>query len=254
MKKDYKLLMETAMLAGELMLKSGAETYRTEDTMKRILETSGLQKVEAYVTVTGMMATMNDETLTQPMTAIYRVSERGTCLYRVMRVNAISRDYCSGKLSLEDAYAKLSNMPKKQYSILQYNLAIICIAFGFAMFSKGTLTDVLAAAVAGTALSAMITVCKRLKMNAVIYDIITSMSISASVCLLMEYVWPSINMDIVIISAMMPLVPGVAITNAIRDTLQGDYVSGGARMLEAFLKAAAIALGVGVGLAVMGNL
>ena len=48
--------------------------------------------------------------------------------------------------------------------------------------------------------------------------------------------------------------PGVAITNAIRDTLQGDYISGGARALEAFLKAAAIALGVGIGMAVFQNM
>ena len=61
-----------------------------------------------------------------------------------------------------------------------------------------------------------------------------------------------INMDTVIISAIMPLVPGVAITNAIRDTLQGDYLSGGARVLEAFLKAASIALGVGIGMALFG--
>lgn len=254
MKSDYKRLMETAMLAGQLMLTSGAETYRTEDTMKRILKTSGLQQVESYVTVTGIMATMNDETLEQPITAIYRVNERGTCLYRVMRVNAVSREYCSGTLSLSEAYQKLLDMQKKQYSVFQYNLAIICITFGFAMFSKGSLIDVLAAAVTGGVLSAMITLCKRMKINAVIYDMITSMSISLSACFLLNNVWPSMNMDIVIISSMMPLVPGVAITNAIRDTLQGDYVSGGARMLEAFLKAAAIALGMGMGLAVAGKL
>ena len=50
----------------------------------------------------------------------------------------------------------------------------------------------------------------------------------------------------------MPLVPGVAITNAVRDTLLGDYISGAARILEAFLIAAAVALGVGTGMALMG--
>ena len=50
----------------------------------------------------------------------------------------------------------------------------------------------------------------------------------------------------------MPMVPGVAITNAVRDTLQGDYISGGARILEAFLKAAAVALGVGAAMALTG--
>lgn len=47
----------------------------------------------------------------------------------------------------------------------------------------------------------------------------------------------------------MPLVPGMAITNAVRDTLRGDYLSGGARVMEAFLKALGIAIGIGIGLA-----
>lgn len=62
------------------------------------------------------------------------------------------------------------------------------------------------------------------------------------------------NMDIVMISAIMPLVPGMAITNAVRDTLQGDYISGAARTLEAFLKAAGIALGIGIGIAIFSNI
>ena len=65
-------------------------------------------------------------------------------------------------------------------------------------------------------------------------------------------VWnPALNMDTVIISGIMTLVPGVAITNAIRDTLRGDYISGGARALEAFVTAAAVAIGAGVGIAAM---
>ena len=62
---------------------------------------------------------------------------------------------------------------------------------------------------------------------------------------------PALNMDTVIISCIMPLVPGVAITNAIRDTLRGDYISGGARALEAFVTAAAVAIGAGAGMASM---
>ena len=60
-------------------------------------------------------------------------------------------------------------------------------------------------------------------------------------------------MDTIIISAIMPLVPGVAITNAVRDTLQGDYITGSSRMLEAFIKAASIALGVGIGMMLFGS-
>lgn len=34
-------------------------------------------------------------------------------------------------------------------------------------------------------------------------------------------------LDPIIIGALMPLVPGIAITNAVRDTLNGDYLSRG---------------------------
>ena len=50
---DYKLLLDTAVMAGELMLANGAETYRVEDTMQRMLELSGLKTAEAFVMVTG---------------------------------------------------------------------------------------------------------------------------------------------------------------------------------------------------------
>ena len=82
-------------------------------------------------------------------------------------------------------------------------------------------------------------------------DTLSSLGIAAA-AILLKWVFPSLDEDIVIISAIMPMVPGVAITNAVRDTLQGDYISGGARILEAFLKAAAVALGVGAGMALAG--
>ena len=50
---DYKLLVDTAVMAGQLMLASGAEVYRVEDTVERILAVSGLKTRQAYVTSTG---------------------------------------------------------------------------------------------------------------------------------------------------------------------------------------------------------
>ena len=45
----------------------------------------------------------------------------------------------------------------------------------------------------------------------------------------------------------MVLLPGMAMTTGIRDTLEGDFMSGSARMIEAFVIAASIAVGIGVG-------
>lgn len=45
---------------------------------------------------------------------------------------------------------------------------------------------------------------------------------------------PEANINVMVISSIMLLVPGLAITNAIRDTMSTDYLSGLARGAEAF--------------------
>ncbi|MDY2735580.1 threonine/serine exporter family protein, partial [Intestinibacter sp.] len=48
-----------------------------------------------------------------------------------------------------------------------------------------------------------------------------------------------------IVGSIMPLLPGVAFVKGLRDLISGDLVSGVSRVFEAFLIAAAIAIGVG---------
>lgn len=92
-----------------------------------------------------------------------------------------------------------------------------------------------------------------MKFNAFIQDVFLSIGVAFATILLKAALGNRMNMDTVMISSIMPLVPGMAITNAARDTLQGDYLSGAARILEAFLKAAGIALGIGLGLALFSD-
>ncbi|HPW53626.1 MAG TPA: threonine/serine exporter family protein, partial [Erysipelotrichaceae bacterium] len=58
----------------------------------------------------------------------------------------------------------------------------------------------------------------------------------------------TIAADILIIACIMPLVPGTALTNGVRDIFRGDYTSGFAKLLEAIMIALFIALGIGSGL------
>ena len=74
---DYKLVMNTAVLAGEMMLRSGAETYRVEDTINHILRTADTETVEASVMMTGIVATIGNPDM-EPITVIKRVQKRGT--------------------------------------------------------------------------------------------------------------------------------------------------------------------------------
>ena len=250
---DYKLLANTAMLAGEIMLCSGAETYRVEDTMYHILKTSNIESTQVIAMMTGLVVTLNDPGFEQPVTMMCRVSERSTNVSNIVKVNDISRRYCEGKISLEEAYEELKHAKGKQYNRLLYNFATIGIAVGFAMMFGGSLHDIIAAAVVGAVLAGVMTIGKIAKLSSVLVHVLSGLGIAMLTVVIQRVLFADLSVNIVIASSIMPIVPGVAITNAIRDTIQGDYLSGCARILEAFLVAMAIAVGAGLGLLIVGG-
>lgn len=251
---DYKLLADTAMLAGEIMLRSGAETYRVEDTMNHILQTSKLESKQALSVMTGIIVTLNDSTMEQPVTLMRKVTERSINVSNIIKVNDISRRYCAKEISLKEAYKELQTIKGKQYRRHIYNIATIGIAVGFAMMFGGSIADVVAAAVAGALLAGVITFGKITNTNSALVNVLSGIGITMLTMFVGKCLPVEISADIVIVSAIMPIVPGVAITNAIRDTLHGDYLSGCARILEALLVAMSIAVGAGLGMLLIGGL
>ena len=73
-------------------------------------------------------------------------------------------------------------------------------------------------------------------------------------CILCYRFGPGENFDAMIIGGIILMVPGVAFTNAIRDMVDSDYISGSVRMLDAVISFFCIAIGVGVVLALYGNI
>lgn len=251
-KMDAQLLMKTATLAGELMLKSGAETYRVEDTMSYMLKTaSDLESSDVIVIMTGITATLKVKN-EAAITAIRRVNKISTNLNVVACVNEISRELCSKQISLEEAYKELLKIESKVYSNREYNIGVISICVGFALFFGGGLLEVLASIIVGIVSNIFEKISKKLELHDFLLHIFVSVGISAASMLLKGFVMPNMDMDVVMISCIMPLVPGMAITNAVRDILRGDYLAGSARVLEAFLRAAGIAIGMGLGMAGIG--
>ena len=54
---------------------------------------------------------------------------------------------------------------------------------------------------------------------------------------------PCLNLDKIMIGDIMLLIPGIAMTNAIRDMLMGDTISGLMRLIESILWAGSLAVG-----------
>lgn len=250
---DYKTLMDIAILAGKIMLESNAETYRVEDTMNHILKTSKFETTEALAIATGLVATLDDSSIDDPITIVKRINSRDTNLNKIAVVNTISRQLTSEKITIPEAYAALQNIEKEQYKRLYKDLAISALAASFALLLGGGIFEILAAGINGGLLALVLKGEKKLDMGSFVRNVLSSAVISVGAGLMHAFLFPTLNMHLVITGTIMPLVPGTAITNAIRDTLQGDYMSGGAKALEAFVVALSIALGVAIGLVLIGG-
>lgn len=249
---DYKLLLDTAVLAGQIMLKNGAEIYRVEDTIHRILRMSGLKTTEAYVTSTGLIVTLDDPQF-DSLTVVKRISERDTDLSKITYVNMISRKFCAGEITLKEAFYDLKHMKEEVYTARQKDVCIILITASFALILGGTWADALGSGINGILLVGIQHLVRYLNLNAFMQTMLKSVFIAVGALLLSVNPWLAMNMDMIIIGSIMPIVPGAALTTAIRDTLQGDYVAGSAKLLEAFIKAIAIVVGVALGMILSGG-
>lgn len=251
---DYMLLVDTAVLAGEIMLESGAETYRVEDTISHFLKKANLKHTQVFVITTGIIATLSDPSI-EAITVVRRISRRSTNLNKIYLANEVSRKFAKGELELEGAFQELKRIRKEsEYSQVVKNVGIVFTTAFFTLLLGGSYADSAVSALVGVILAAGLYYGRKIGFHGFLLDGMNSIVVVISSLLLGALVPTPINADLVIIGAIMPMVPGVAITNAIRDTLQGDYVSGGARVMEACMEAAAIAFGACVGMALVGGL
>lgn len=250
---NYKLLMDIALLTGEIMLTSGAETYRVEDTMCRILRISNLERTEAFVTTTGIMATLDDISI-DAITLVKRVTIRTTNLNLIYLVNDISRKLCNNEMDFVTAYQDLKDINKiKHYPDILIWIMTIVTSASFSVVLGGNWMEGMISAVNGFLIVLCTIISNKTKMNQFIMNMMASFLIAITTMFYINITGYIVNNEIIIAGSIMPMLPGVAITNAVRDTLQGDYMSGATRAMEAFLIAASIAVGIGVGLTLFSN-
>ena len=225
-------LAKAAMLAGEIMLVSGAEIARIEETIHYILSVAD-REAQTMVFSTGIFVTLR-EAGEEPVTLVRRVTDRATNLNRICQVNEVSRRICAGTLAVPEALTRLEEIRRvNQYGLAAKGVSYIWVAFFFGIVLGGTPWDCLGAALVGAALGAVVYVSSRLGLNGFCVNALGAFACGITALLLNRFALPQTSRDIMIVSSIMPLVPGVIFTTAVRDTLNGDYSSGAARMPEA---------------------
>ncbi|MFV0314608.1 MAG: threonine/serine exporter family protein [Anaerotignum sp.] len=244
-------LLKFALDAGELMLSSGAETHRVQDTMHRILSASHSDGVEAMAMSTFLIVSIPSEK-SGSLTLTRGVYSRAVNFEKICRVNDISRAFVSGQICLEEATVRLveinhtSDFPPIARVI---SSGVTCGSFTLVL--NGTWTDSLAAFIFGILIGLLLQLARKSKMPHFFSCLLGGFIAGAGAVIFHKFV-PTAGTDLIIIGSIMPLLPGMTMTNSIRDVMEGNFISGTSKMVETLLIAFAIAGGVGFGIAGVG--
>ena len=247
-KSELKRIVDVTARAGSLLLRSGAEITRVENTIGHMMRSFGVAKYDIFTITNGIFLSASDGgDDDNSYTRICEVPRNSSDLGKVDLINTLSRDIEDGKCTLDGAEARLDEIEKRKGN---YNSIISLIASSiasgaFSYLFGGTVIDALLAALIGFSYYYLFILLNRTKLSKLLTNAICGCILALMTVGFVKLI-PDVNMDKVIIGAIMPLIPGVSFVNAVRDIAAGDYISGAIRMIDAIVVAAGIAVGVGV--------
>ena len=142
---DYTTLLDTVTDLGYNLAMCGAETFRVEESINRILSAYGVESEVWAIPncMTISMCTSDGEILTR----MKRIGFHGNDLDSVERYNSLSRKICAEKPdpSVAAQWLKEAVSKKKRYALPMYLLGNMLGSFGFSIFFGGTFVDALCA-------------------------------------------------------------------------------------------------------------
>lgn len=243
-RSEEQRVLELAMEMGQILLQSGAEIFRVEDTMRRVCRYYKLEDCDLLVLGNGILSSTRDIKKI-PLTRIRYTPFRGARFNRIVAINQLSREISEGKYpdieEVERKVAEIEKMPVIPNLLGYFGSALaagsFCVLFG------GSITDTVTAFVAGWLLH-MFLLHPGKHMSSILSNILGGALISV-MCILSYRLGFGDDLSPMMSGGILPLVPGVAFTNGIRDIGSGDYHSGTVRLLDALWTFICIAIGVG---------
>lgn len=251
-KDDFaEYLLCLALDVGEGMLKNGGDVARVEDTIERICRAYGAVHVEVFTIISMINAAvrMPDGSYSSQLR---RVKQTSNNLNTLERLNALSRKICREKPSLDEFDAMLHDLKKERvYPLWFYILASSMVAGAFCLFFGGGIVDSLIALVIGAIIS-FINSYPSVRLNSMAKTVISAF-VAATLAGLIFILIPTLNVDSVIIGAIMLLVPGLMFGTAMRDLLCGDLIAGTLKILQAIIQTLMIGFGYMLSYALIGD-
>ena len=243
MKQDRSEALEIAVYAGIILLQSGAEIFRVDETVERITRAYGVESCSSFVLSSGLFTTAGNQQ-EEYFAKVRHVPLSSARLDKVEAVNELSREIARGQHTPQQALEQLrriDTMPRRpapaRLAASGLGSACFCLMFG------GSPPDAFGSFWAGLLLYLWLMAVEDKKLSKITTTLLGSAAATLA-CLLLFRLGVGQDLNQMVIGSIVPLLPGLPFTIAIRDIADGDYIAGSVRMLDALLVALCIGGGV----------
>ena len=250
--KEMESLVEYTLNIGRKMMECGAEAWRAENTMARILRAYGLEVLDAHALASQTAVTVkNGEGDHYTSTCMVLPDKTGTNLQRLEDINAAARYICDVVPPLTDLPKVLDHSgPRWSWSELG---GYLLGSGAFAVFFGGNLLDGLAAAAIGFFIYCLEPFRRAHRQHRTIYTLIACFLSGLLARTVAGMGW-GLDLDRIVIGTIMIFIPGLALVNGVRELFYSDILTGIYRMTEAVLGAGAIAIGYAAAMMIGGGI
>ena len=239
---NYKLF-EIALKIGGLMLSYGAEIFRAEESIVRICKAYGVKEIDVFAIPSNIIVTFYSEN-DEPCTLSKKIKQRKDDFDKIDKLNSLSRYICENTPDVDTINKSINNILSRKH----YNKGIITFCYAiipaiFCLFFGGNLKDAFFSMFIGIVIMKTLNFLQKYRANLIFTNIICS-ALASIISILFVMIGFGDNYDKMIIGSIMLLVPGIILTNAMRDIMLGDIMTGILGLIETFLVASGLAIGV----------
>lgn len=226
------------------LIQNGAEIYRVEESADRLLAAYGYENAEVFAIPSCVILNIQEGEKNYNKTIRIRSSSNN--LDKLDKLNDLCRRVCRSTPPIEEAQERLRAIVEAPvYSRLTGYLAHGFVAAFFTLFWGGRALDAVVAFLCGMSVKATLDFMGRMNTNLFFTYICASMLLE-SIPLSLLYGGVPLKIDRIVIGAIMLLVPGIAITNVMRDVIAGDFLTALTKSAEVLIVAMAIAIGIAI--------
>lgn len=236
-------LLSCILNLSRLMVEAGAEIYRVEDSVMRICTAYGVRRTDVYATTSNIIVSVENYDRTMK-THTCRIGSISTDIEKLDRLNSLARRMTAETPSSEavsEALRRIGRTPVYPAWVILLFYGVIAGAFCL-FFGSRSPAEIAVSFLIGVTVGLIALASDRISANRLLVRFVCSFwaCLAAFTCRKLGLIG---SVDNIIIGNIMTLIPGVGLTNSLRDLFTGDSISGVLRLIEAILLALAIACG-----------